>query len=86
MTDEDVFDVFAYAWKRGVCEFIPFVWEGELPEEIDDPGEYDFDPTDDEKKIAHDRMYDVCFRLLNTVHWLPQENHARVCRAGRRGW
>jgi hypothetical protein len=77
LSTDDVYDIFAYAWKRGVDNFVPFVF-------VDPPGTGD--PSDNDKKQAQDNMYEVCFRLLNYVHWLPQENHARVARVSRRGW
>src|SRR5690606_12020182 len=86
LTSEDVFDIMGQAWKRGVNDFIAFVFEQTLAADEDDPDDYETDAGDDERKLAHDRMYEVCLRLLNTVHWMPQESHARAARVSRRGW
>ncbi|MFG0286387.1 MAG: LamG-like jellyroll fold domain-containing protein [Phycisphaerales bacterium JB039] len=78
-TPEDAFDILAYAWMRGVDDFLIFIWDNPL----------DLTPPDpDTQKEANDLAYEVSRKLLNWVHFMPQAHGAartaRVSRLGRR--
>jgi hypothetical protein len=69
-TFEDTLDALSYAWKRGVTEFLMFVWGGSAQ-----------NPND-----AWDQTWFACNHLLDQVHMLPQATSgARVARMSRLG-